>query len=154
MTCVTCMSPTNGFSTETHVGAMSSRRTITSTCNKGSATGPTRASVSATYVDHSWTLNTSTVKPAALLKPPEDTTLAFTAFFFGGPTIADPGVTTELRGFMEAQYYYCCPGTQRGSGRVCGILQRSTSSRGCTQAAFDSEISHYKRQIPDLRVEG
>ena len=50
------MSPTHGFFRKTRVRAASSHRTTTSPkCKRDSATGPTRASVSAVCVDHSWT---------------------------------------------------------------------------------------------------
>ena len=48
---------------------------ISNVQKKDWATGSTRALVNAVCVDHSWTLISSMVKPAAPLKPPEDTTL-------------------------------------------------------------------------------
>ena len=53
----------------------------------------------------------------------------------GGLRLADPGITTEPRGLTETQSRPAdvftaaagCPRTQCGSGRVCGILQCSSS---------------------------
>ena len=45
------------------------------------AVGATQALANAVCVDHSWTLNSSMVKPAAPLKPPEGTMLAYTPFW-------------------------------------------------------------------------
>ena len=63
---------------KTRVRAVSSHRTTTSpTYKRDSATGPTRAVVCAPCADHCWTLNSSTVKPAALTKPTGNTMHAF-----------------------------------------------------------------------------
>ena len=86
------MSHTSGFTTLTRVQAVSLHRTTTSpTCRKDSSIGATQAFVNAVCVDHSWTLNSSKVNPAAPLKSLEGITLA-----------ADPGATTEARGLTEA----------------------------------------------------
>ena len=44
--------------------------------------------------------------------------------------------------------------TQRGSGRVCGILQCSSSPRDAAQAAFDRKISHCRHQFLYLQRQG
>ena len=60
------MSLTSGPTTQTRVRAMSSHRTTTSpTCKRDWAL------VNADYVADAWTLNLSTVKRTALLKPPQ-----------------------------------------------------------------------------------
>ena len=64
-------------------------------------TAPTRALVNAVCVDHSWTLNSSMSKPAAPLKPPEDTTLAYMPFWEELKR-ADPGMTDHgTKGLTE-----------------------------------------------------
>ena len=76
------------------------------------------------------------MKNAALLRPPEDTTLAFHAVF-GGLKLADPGVTTEPRGLTEAQSrpvdLFSTAAVPRRSAalHVCVESSNAAAARGC-----------------------
>ena len=90
------------------------------------------------------TPNSSTVKPAALPKPPRD-----------------PGITTEPRGLTEAQSRPAdLFNTAAVPGRSAALdvcvcvwhLPLQLQPEGdAAQAAFDRKISHYRHEISDLR---
>ena len=134
-TCVTRTSLTSGSTTKTHARAAYSRRTTTlPTHKRDSATEPGRASVSVAHVAHSWTLNSSMVRPAAPLKPPGDTLDAFTPSSgdCDSQTQESPRNSEDYRSTIQTSRSFhnrCCPRTQRGSGRVRGLLQCSSSPR-------------------------
>ena len=106
-----------------------------------------QALVSAGCVAPSRTLNLSTVKPTTY-----STTEATRGHWAcvhtvsGGPTLADPGISTEPRGLTEAQsrladrLIFSLPLLSRGAARlwtcVCGILHGSSSPRGCSTSNF------------------
>ena len=111
------------------------------TCTNDMATETGRALASAVCVDHSWTTSLSTEKPAAPLKPLRDTMHAFT------PSQEDKDSQTRYHhGTLRTQrstiqtgrsfYYHCCPRTQRGSGWVCGLLQRNSGPRRRSTSSF------------------
>ena len=69
----------------------------------------------------------------------------------GSLRLRDPGITTDPKDSQKRLadlFNKCCfSRTQRGSGRVCGILQGS--SRGdAAQTVFDRNISHNRRETP------
>ena len=115
---------------------------------------PTRALVSVACAHHSWTLNSSTVRPAAPPKPPWDTMHAFTPL---GPrchhgTQRTHGSTIQIGWSFHCR---CCPRTQRGSRRVCGIFQCSSSLvRRGTSGALIVKFHIYRHCILDFRGQG
>ena len=110
------------------------------------------ALANAVCVDHSRTLNSSTVKSAAPLKPTEGTMLAFTPFR-ENLRLADAGITTEPRGLTDTQSRpanlfttAAVPGRSAALD-VCVASSNAAAVRGdAAQAACDRKISHYKRE--------
>ena len=47
-----------------------------------------------------------------------------------------------------------CPRTRRGPPCMRGIFQRSSSTCDAAQAASEMKTTHYRRQIPHLRMQG
>ena len=94
----------------------------------------TQASVLSVCVDHSQTLSLSTEKPCSTAEATREHDACFHAVF-GGLEPADPYHRAQ-RTPAELFHFRCCRGTERGSGRACGILECNSSRKGCNTSSL------------------
>ena len=108
---------------------------------KNWAIGATQALASPVCVDHSWTLNLCTVKPAAPPKPPPGHYACVHAVL-GGLRLADPGLTTEPRGLTATQ---CRPADLFTTVAVWHPTMQQSPKR-CSSSCFRSQnLTPHKR---------
>ena len=100
-------------------------------------------------MDHSWTLTLGAAKPAAPLKPPEDTTQAFTPSWEDSDLLIQesPRNPEDSQKHNPGRLTFFTTAAGRSAALdVCVASSNAAAARvDAAQAAFDRKTSHYKR---------
>ena len=139
---------------------VSLRRSTTSPmCKRDSATGRGRDSVNAVCVVLFWTPNSITEKLAVPLEATRRHCGCVHAVL-GGLKLADPGITTEPRGFTEAQsgpadLFTIAAVPTRSAALDVSVAPPAAAARGdAVQAAFERKLNHNRHEIPEFLAQG